>query len=213
MTVVQNPLIGRASGKLNNVIFQTSYEKNIIRSRPAAYRDAGSETQLAQRNRFLECLRYTRKLLPAARTGLAAYGRTKSVYAYLLGYIMKYAWTLQGGVYKVDPNLCITSKGDLLGFSNLHCEPAGNMGGSYFWTSNTGQQNALGDDRVYAVLFCSQLNEAIYYLNIWERDEAEGAWSLPATWNGKVVQSWLFFKGLSSSLVCNSEYVEFVPFI
>lgn len=213
MTVVQNPLIGRASGKLNNVIFQTSYEKNIIRSRPAAYRDAGSETQLAQRNRFLECLRYTQKLLPAARTGLAAYGRTKSVYSYLLGYIMKNAWTLQGGVYKVDPNLCITSKGDLLGFSNLHAEPSAGMIVEFLWSDNSGQQHALPTDFVYAVFFCNAKNEATYSLREMVRDDISMQTTFPESWNSEVVQCWFFFKDQYSSLVSNSEYLEVVPFI
>ena len=212
MAQVQNPLIGRASGRLNNVVFQTSYEKNIIRSRPAAYRDASSETQLAQRNRFTECLRYTRKLLPAARTGLAAYGKTKSVYSYLLGYIMKNAWTLQGGVYKVDPNLCITSKGDLLGFSNLHAEPDQGMIVEFFWGDNSGQQNAQPTDFVYAVFFCNELNQAQYSLRVMVRDDLSLQVVFPGEWGQKIVQCWLFFKDQYSTLVSNSEYLEVVPY-
>lgn len=34
MAIVQNPIIGRSSGKLANVIFYTVLEKNIIRSKP-----------------------------------------------------------------------------------------------------------------------------------------------------------------------------------
>lgn len=213
MSIVQNPLIGRASGKMSNVIFQTSYDKNVIRSRPVAYRDAETQTQLVQRNRFSECLKYTQKLLPAARTGLARAALNKSVYNYLLSYIMKNAWTLQGGVYKVDPNLVIDSRGDLAGFVNFFSTPQVAMAVDFEWSENTGTGNYSDDDTIYAVFYCKLLEQVQYSLATWIRSEGLATAVFPESWNGQIVQSYWFLKSINSTEVSNTLYEEFIPLI
>jgi hypothetical protein len=50
--IVQNPLIGRASGSFTNAIFAKNYQKNIVRSKPVQIMDKKSPTQLIQRSWF-----------------------------------------------------------------------------------------------------------------------------------------------------------------
>jgi hypothetical protein len=50
--IVQNPLIGRASGQFTNAIFAKNYQKNIVRSKPVQVMDAKTSLQLDQRSWF-----------------------------------------------------------------------------------------------------------------------------------------------------------------
>jgi len=42
MAIIQNPLIGRAKRQAGGMVFQTVFEKNIMRSKPFIYRDKKS---------------------------------------------------------------------------------------------------------------------------------------------------------------------------
>lgn len=49
MSVTQNPITGRSSGKFANSIFQTQYGRNILRSKPLEVRNPQSAAQKTQR--------------------------------------------------------------------------------------------------------------------------------------------------------------------
>lgn len=52
MSVVQNPIIGRSSGKFANAIFQTQYNRNILRSKPLQVSQPNSKAQIHSRAEF-----------------------------------------------------------------------------------------------------------------------------------------------------------------
>ena len=54
MAIIQNPLIGRAKRQAGGMVFQTVFEKNIMRSKPFIYRDKKSDQQLLVRQCFLD---------------------------------------------------------------------------------------------------------------------------------------------------------------
>lgn len=52
MAIVQNPIIGRASGKLGNAVFAKQFSKNTARSQAMTINDANSEGQQDQRGKM-----------------------------------------------------------------------------------------------------------------------------------------------------------------
>lgn len=64
MAIIQNPIIGRAKRQAGGMVFQTVFEKNIMRSKPFIYRDKKSEQQLLVRQCFLDAFNWTKLMKP-----------------------------------------------------------------------------------------------------------------------------------------------------
>jgi hypothetical protein len=63
MAIIENPKIGRASGKLGNVVFTTQWEKNVLRTRPIKVKNPKTPAQLAERRRFKKLILLVRQVL------------------------------------------------------------------------------------------------------------------------------------------------------
>ncbi len=82
MAIVQNPLIGRASGSFSNVTFLTRYGKNIIKSKSLGSNLPPSASQLSQRNKFGNAVAFYKKnqaflnfFLSAMVTNMSAFNK------------------------------------------------------------------------------------------------------------------------------------------
>lgn len=63
MSVVQNPIVGRSSGKFSNAIFSKWKSKNTLRSKPLVVNQPNTDAQLEQRNAFKAAVAYARSIL------------------------------------------------------------------------------------------------------------------------------------------------------
>jgi hypothetical protein len=82
--IVQNPLIGRASGKFTNAIFYKNYSNNVVRSKPVQVMDAKSATQLNQRSWFKDIQAVVGQNLYFFKVSFAFAGNDMSAYAYAI---------------------------------------------------------------------------------------------------------------------------------
>ena len=99
---VQNPLTGRSSGKFASAIFSTVYGNNIVRSKPVEVRDAKTEAQLAQREKFSVALSWIKMFLTVIRTGFATLAVGKSAYSAALSWYLNNGITGSPGSYAID---------------------------------------------------------------------------------------------------------------
>lgn len=76
----QNPLIGRASQKFSNAIFQTWKGINVVRSKPLEVANPQSPAQTVQRNKFGAMVALARQYLQTARLGLRSQAVRQSEY-------------------------------------------------------------------------------------------------------------------------------------
>jgi hypothetical protein len=63
MAIVENPRIGKARGRVGNVVFTTLYGQNILRTKPFSYKDAKTPAQLINRERHKKILLLLRQVL------------------------------------------------------------------------------------------------------------------------------------------------------
>jgi len=67
MSVVQNPIIGRAKGKYSSTIFGKWKSKNIIRTKPISFNTSYVTPLVNQRKKFTACLALARQLTASLR--------------------------------------------------------------------------------------------------------------------------------------------------
>jgi hypothetical protein len=87
--ISQNPVIGRASGSLSNIICQTIYDKNVIRSKPVKVRDAKSTGQISQRSKLSTVMRFITPQMYIFRNSFANQVNNNSVYNAVVSYYMR----------------------------------------------------------------------------------------------------------------------------
>jgi len=81
----QNPLIGRASQKFANSIFQTWKGINVVRSKPIEVSNPQSPAQTTQRGKFTQMVNLGRQYLNTAKLGLKGLAIRKSEFNVFIG--------------------------------------------------------------------------------------------------------------------------------
>jgi len=114
MSVVQNPLIGRASGKFSNAIFQKWKNLNIIRSKPLTVANPQSPAQTMRRGMFSTAVDVARDIAPIITIGFNGFKATLTwmnvfINRSFLGFITPGIAPL----FTVDTSLLIISDGPM----------------------------------------------------------------------------------------------------
>lgn len=78
MSIVQNPIVGRSSGKFSNAIFSKWKDKNTLRSKPLVVLQPNTPDQLTQRSLFAAAVRYARMVLSLVRFSLKSFSTSMS---------------------------------------------------------------------------------------------------------------------------------------
>ena len=91
MAIVQNPLIGRASGSVGNIVFQTQYGQNTIRSKPIFVTPNNTPARMLWRSKMSTIC----KIIGIASSAIISYA-PKAVAeccttSYMIGSFLKYA--------------------------------------------------------------------------------------------------------------------------
>lgn len=84
MAIVQNPIIGRSSGRFGTGIFQTQFSNNILRAMPGSYRDLRSPAQLAQRWKFKIAAEFIRGCYPWVKSTFSINKAKMNPFAFVL---------------------------------------------------------------------------------------------------------------------------------
>jgi hypothetical protein len=63
MAIVENPIIGKASGSVGNIVFSTWKEKNVIRTKPFTCRNPKTPDQVSNRQRCKKLMILLRQVL------------------------------------------------------------------------------------------------------------------------------------------------------
>ena len=67
MSIVQNPIIGRAKGQAGGMVFTTLNGQNVMKAKPNSYRDANTTTQQANRSLHTDIVRMASSIKADAR--------------------------------------------------------------------------------------------------------------------------------------------------
>jgi hypothetical protein len=103
MAIVENPFIGRASGKLGNVVFYSQWEKNVMRTNPLTVKNPKTPAQIFTRGRFkkvrdliIQALNYINAAYAGSLKNMSPYTRVMSINMYKC---------LVEGTDTIDPSL------------------------------------------------------------------------------------------------------------
>lgn len=110
---VQNPLIGRASQKFSNAIFQTWKGINVVRSKPLEVANPQSQAQTRQRDKFKSMVMLARLALNTIKLGLKSLAIQKSEYNVFISQNIALQDANGEGIPTLDGEEIVLSKGSL----------------------------------------------------------------------------------------------------
>lgn len=112
MARVQNTLIGRASGSVDNVTFLTIFRKNVIRAKMSHQTNPNTALQQQQRNKFGYIVELYRLLKPILIIGLKNRNRKMTIFNFFQYLNQQNAFTnLGGGAIQFNPEALKISYG------------------------------------------------------------------------------------------------------
>ncbi len=101
MARVQNPIIGRASGKFGTGVFATLFGQNILRSLPVEVRNPRTPAQIAQREKFAAGVAFIKKIYPFIKQAFPSSLANMVPASYVLPSVLRHAGA-EAGLTKSD---------------------------------------------------------------------------------------------------------------
>jgi hypothetical protein len=170
MAIVQNPIVGRSSGKFANAIFSKNYQKNIIRSKPIEVRDAKSTAQLNQRQAFKVIQTLMSALLPVVRIGFLGIATDKSAFSHAMKVNLPEALTGTAGAKTIDPSKLELSSGTLAQLQNVTWDRTSADTLTITWDTTLPTFENSNDEKVNLILFDPITGISEYSINATTRD-------------------------------------------
>jgi len=143
--------------------------------------------------------------VPIIRLGFAgSVGTGKSAFSVAMSYNVKNAVIGLYPDFEIDFQAVKISSGDLYGTSNASATcSAGSL--SFVWDTDL-LNNAAATDKVILLAFNASTNESSYDMDAATRADGSGSLTLPPTWDGGVVDTYLLLTSADGKLVSNSVY-------
>ncbi len=90
--------------------------------------------------------------------------------------------------------------------SNLAVAAAAGLKVDFSWTDNSGKGKSDKTDKVFTMAFCPELDEVEYTLGDATRENAALSMPLPAEWESKDVETYLFLVSVNGKEVTRTYY-------
>jgi hypothetical protein len=208
MATFEKGILGGFSGKVGNVVGSRWRGKNVMRSLPQRGNYTPTEDQLLQRARFKTVVAF---LTPIKSVLSAYFGKKqgdKSTYNLATSYHLTEALIeLPLGVFIMNYQKVLISKGDLRGMDNPTLAAAANQVLNLAWVDNSGQGNAAATDTLLVVVFAPDVNLFQVYDGVATRDLATVQITLPAFMAGLEVETWASFVTANGKDAAISSYL------
>lgn len=161
MSVVQNPIIGRAKGKVGGVVFSRWKDLNTLRGKPLTVKNPKTDDQVTQRSKFAAAVAYARLILFFLRSSLASVATNMSEFNFFLRSIIP-------GIDDVDFILDVTtlpgdilSRGSAYPLAGLEADPQVGQAVTVSWTDDSGEEYREATDLVKVIVFNETTNTFI----------------------------------------------------
>jgi hypothetical protein len=188
-------ICGPFSGRVGNIIGYSSYGRNYVRSRPLAYRDAGSESQLKQRAGLVLVQDFARQLLPFIRIGFMGEASHTSPYNMAVSYNMRHALKGDQPHLQLDYSKAMVAMGSLQAAEEISAQMTGSNILEISWKHDKG----LGSDDVMVVVYDPLKGLSHYCLQAARRWQQNAVITLP--WQPGLLHLWVVCARLDSYFV------------
>jgi hypothetical protein len=207
MAIIPNGITGPFVGKVGPVVGYVSRGKAIMRGRPNLSKSRKpSILQLQQHAKFSLMNRFLAPIIPFLNE------TKKTIDIDLTGYNKAFSYNVKNAIAGAYPDLIINysmvllSRGDLPNVKSSRAESQSSGQITFRWTDNSGTGLALANDKSFIAVFCKELNNWIYGLDLRERSAGSCLFDV-GKFSGRLVQVYIGFLSANGNEVSDSLYV------
>jgi hypothetical protein len=207
--VVQNPIIGRAFGKLANTVFSKWKNLNTLRSKPVQVANPDTPAQQMRRGMLSTLVEFGRGFISMLRIGFDGFHFKWTALNAFIRY--NYGTLVVAGTppnFNVDLSAMVISKGPLTvtGSSSVVATDASPTVTVNWPTALVGDDQANGD-LAYILVVNEDTDAIARSAGAVARSAGTAAITMPSNSNsGDVVHTYIFFKSASSDAVSDSRH-------
>lgn len=202
MAITNNPIIGRAAGKVGGLVFTQWKGRNVIKEKPTIVANPRTEQQQAQRARFVALLALGRMLAFILRLGFKEYaGQVTWLNKFMSTNSFSGAFAYLSGVWQLVPANLVISEGSLYPTNFLIDEVDGNDVTVTFSTSSAANQAPTDLFQLVGM----KGTETAGALPV-ERSTGTMTLTFSSLVNGDVIHLYGFFMRADGTIVSNSIY-------
>lgn len=154
MSIVQNPITGRTSGKFATAVFSKNFKKNTMRSMPIEVSNPKTDAQTSQRTAYKEILDCVSAINSAVALGMKGVQSKMSSFSYSMSKSLKNAISGNPGSRVVDLSKVVISQGQLNAlkyFTRSYNVVSGVV--TMNWNKGTASNNNFMDSRICFAAF------------------------------------------------------------
>jgi Family of unknown function (DUF6266) len=207
MATITQGITGPFVGKVGPVVGYVSRGKAIMRARPNL--NKSREPSLLQRQQHAKFSTMNRFLKPI----ISFLNETKkTVDIDLTGYNKAFSYNVKNAIAGTYPDLTIDytmvllTRGDLPNVKSSQAKSISSGKITFHWTDNSGAGMARSDDKSFVAVYCIDLNDWMYGLNLAERSAGGYIFDV-AKFSGHTVQAYIGFLSADGKEVSDSLHV------
>lgn len=202
----KNGILGSFTGKVGNVVGSTWNGISYMRAVPSNVRDPKTPRQLAQRQRFGLVTSLMRKFQPVVNLGFKNGAANMTPLNRASSYNIRNA---VGGEYpdqQIVFDQLVLARGDLTPADSPQASASDPGQVTFTWNDNSGEGSANPDDKVIVTIYNPERDTVFYRMDSAIREDESLTLSLPDSWHGDTVETYLFVVSSDEQLVSDSEF-------
>lgn len=202
MGKLKGGILGAVTGKVGAVVGSVSGGQNIIKKMPASYADKKSESQLTQRDKFNNTLKWYQALAGVANTGFVEKQAKHSSYNAFMSENVGVGVITSVPVW---PSLKV-AKGSLVAPAITMNTTASDSTLAFAWNDDTDGSNKMSTDKIFAVAINPVNKQVVMSDGTATRTTETLTLTLPASMQGVELRTYVFAKKADGKKASNSAY-------
>ena len=207
MGKISQGILGGISGKVGNVIGGSWKGIDYIRVKPSSVANPRTEGQVNQRNKFKAVLEFLQPSLGFVKVGFKSAAIKQTEFNAAMSYNLRNAITGSAPNFSVDFANTLLSSGNKKKPQDAAAvyDTAGKV--HFSWAENSGEGDANEEDLMMMLVYNPSKKESVYILNGVVRAEEEYDVSVPSSYVGNVVHSYISVMNAEGTIVSDSVYL------
>ena len=206
MGTYRNGILGSFTGKVGNVVGSTWNGISYMRAVPSNVKDPKTPKQLAQRRRFGLVTSFLRKFKPIVTLGFKNGAGNMTPTNRASSFNIRNAVSGEYPDQQIELEQLVLARGDLSKVDDPQAAADGPGEVTFTWGDNSGEGSALPDDKVAITIYNPERDSVIYRDDLATREDETLTHSLPDSFQGSTVETYLFMVSADESIVSDSLY-------
>ena len=210
MAIVQNPITGRTKKKFGSAVFSKQFGKNTMRTKPIEVHNPKTLPQRQQRSKFTLMIELSRMLLSFIRTGFKQGAVGMSQFNVFMKSNITNVITGIYPTYAIDFTKLLVTKGTLTGADGGAAAAVAAHKVDIIWDDNSGNGDALATDKAMGLIINYTKKAIVQDMTTKTRADEALELTVPLSWVGDQVHSFLAFKTPAGDKVADSKFLATV---